>query len=182
MSQLVTEVESSSAMGHFDIHKVSEGLVLGVLRELYGWTKLRNLNAEEQVNFPGIDLADDEAGVAVQVTGTSTLEKVQGTVKTFLAHGLDKRYQRVIVYVLTRKQASYSQDAIDRVASGRIFITASNDILDMRDVCAKAASVEPKQLSAALEVVRAYMRGGVAAGLSEEDFDPHALSVASRVA
>lgn len=27
MSQLVTQVEASAAMGHFDIHKVSEGLV-----------------------------------------------------------------------------------------------------------------------------------------------------------
>lgn len=177
MSQLVTQVESSSAMGHFDIHKVSEGLVLGVMRELYGWRKLRNLNAEERVNFPGIDLADDTAGVAVQVTGTSTLEKVKGTVETFLAHGLEKRYQRLIVYVLTRKQSTYSQDAIDRVASGRISVTASDDILDVRDVCAKAASVEPRQLSAALEVARSYMRGGVGAGLSEADFDPPALPV-----
>lgn len=172
MSQLVAQVEASSAMGHFDIHKVSEGLVLGVFRELYGWKKIRNLNAEERVNFPGIDLADDEAGVAVQVTGTSTLEKVKGTVETFLSHGLDKRYRRLVVYVLTRKQASYSQDAIDRVARGRIAVSGSNDILDIRNICAAAANVEPRQLSAALDVVRAYIRGGIATGLSEADFDP----------
>lgn len=180
MSQLVTQVEASSAMGHFDIHKVSEGLVLGVLRELYGWQKLRNLNTEDRVNFPGIDLADDDAGVAIQVTGTPTLEKIKGTVETFLLHNLDQRYQRLVVYVLTRKQASYSQDAIDRVASGRISIKSSDDVLDMRDICAKAASVEPRELAAALDVVRAYMRGGVATGLSEEDFDP-SLSTLERV-
>jgi len=177
MSQLVTQVEASSAMSHFDIHKVSEGMVLGVLRELHGWKKLRNLNAEERVNFPGIDLADDEAGVAVQVTGTSTLEKVKETVKTFLSHDLDKRYRRLVVYVLTRKQASYSQDAIDRVAKGRIAVSGSEDILDMRDICAAAANAEPRQLSTALDVVRAYMRGGIAAGLSEADFDPPASPV-----
>jgi len=177
MSELEAQVEASSAMGHFDIHKVSEGLVLGVLRELYGWEKLRNLNADERPNFPGIDLADDEKRIAIQVTGTPTLEKVKATIETFLSHGLDKRYQRLMVYVLTRKQTSYSQDAIDRVASSRISISSTHDIVDMRDICARAANVQPRQLAAALEVVRAYMRGGVATGLSEVDFDPPTLTV-----
>lgn len=172
MSQFVTQVEASSAMGHFDIHKVSENLVLGLLRELYGWKKLRNLNADEQVNYPGIDLADDDLRIAVQVTGTPTLDKVKGTIETFLSHDLDKRYQRLLIYVLTRKQSSYSQDAIDRVSSGRISLKAEDDIVDMGDICAKAANVAPRQLTAAIEIIRAYMRGGISAGLSESDFDP----------
>lgn len=174
MSQLVAQVEASSAMGHFDLHRVSEGLVLGVMRELYGWQQLRNLNADERVNFPGIDLADDKASVAVQVTGTPSLEKVKGTIETFLSHKLDERYQRLVVYVLTRKQASYSQEAIDRVACGRMRFSGADDVVDMRDICAAAANVEPRRLVAALDVVRAYMRGGVAAGLSEADLDPPA--------
>lgn len=172
MAQLEKEVEASSAMGSFDTHKASEGLVLGVLRELYGWKGLRNLNATEKTNFPGIDLADDEAGVAIQVTGTPSLEKIKSTIETFLAHGLEKRYRRLIAYVLVRKQSSYSKDAIERVANSRIAFNSTDDIVDMRDICAQAAIVEPSRLSAALEVVRAYMRGGVAAGLAEADFDP----------
>lgn len=172
MSQLATEVEASSAMGLYDINKVSEGLILGVMRELYGWRKLRNLNVDEKTNFPGIDLADDEAGVAIQVTSTSTLEKVKGTIDTFLAHKLDRRYQRLLFYVLTRKQTSYSQDAIDRAAQGRVIVKATDDILDVRDICAEAANAEPTQLMKALEIVRAYMRGGIARGLAEADFDP----------
>lgn len=177
MSQLVTQVEASAAMSQFDIHRASEGLVLGLLRELYGWPRLRNLNTEERTNFPGIDLADDEARVAVQVTGTPTLDKIKGTVSTFLTHGLDKRYDRLVIYVLTRKQGSYSQDAIDKVSLGRVNVSAHDDILDVRDVCAKASTVDPKTLANALEVLRSYMRGGVAAGLAEEDFDPPAFPV-----
>lgn len=174
MSQLVTQVEAASAMQMYDINKVSENLVLGVLRELYGWRHLRNLNATERANFPGIDLADDVAGVAIQVTATTTLDKIKSTIDTFLAHGLDKKYKRVVVYVLGRKQASYSQEAIDRVANGRLKLDAGKDILDHRDVCGVAPDVDPKQLVAALEVVRTYMRGGVAKGLGEEDFNPSA--------
>lgn len=176
MAQLEKEVEAAAAMGHFDIHKASEGLVLGVLRELYGWRKLRNLNADEKANYPGIDLADDEAGVAVQVTGTSNLEKVKATIETFVNHGLNVRYRRLIMYVLTRKQSSYSQDAIDRVAAGRISVKSADDIIDMRDVCAQASTVDPRQLAAAIEVARAYMRGGAGAGLAEADFDPPSTS------
>jgi hypothetical protein len=172
MSQLSTQVEAASSMQLYDIHKVSENLILGVLRELYGWRHLRNLNATERANFPGIDLADDAAGVAIQVTATPTLDKIKSTIETFLAHGLDKKYQRVVVYVLGRKQTTYSQDAIDRAAKGKFKLDTANDILDHRDVCGVAVDVEPKQLVAALEVVRTYMRGGVARGLGEEDFNP----------
>lgn len=172
MSQLSTQVEAASSMQLYDIHKVSENLILGVLRELYGWRHLRNLNATERANFPGIDLADDAAGVAIQVTATPTLDKIKSTIETFLAHGLDKKYQRVVVYVLGRKQTTYSQDAIDRAAKGKFKLDTANDILDHRDVCGVAVDVEPKQLVAAMEVVRTYMRGGVARGLGEEDFNP----------
>lgn len=172
MAQLERQVEASAAMGHFDLHKVSEGVVLGVLRALYGWARLRNLNADERANFPGIDLADDEARVAIQVTGTPTLDKIKGTIGTFIKHDLDQRYSRLLVYVLTHKQSSYSQEAIDRVADGKIQFKVADDVIDMRNVCAQAANAEPRQLSAALDVVRAYMRGGVPAGLSETDFDP----------
>jgi hypothetical protein len=172
MSQLVTQVEAASAMQMYDINKVSENLVLGVLRELYGWRHLRNLNSTEKANFPGIDLADDVAGVAVQVTGTPTLDKIKSTVGTFLKHGLDGKYKRVVVYVLGRKQTSYSQDAIDRAGDGNFKLDAGKDILDYSNICSAAAEVDPKQLVAALEVVRTYMRGGVGRGLGEEDFNP----------
>lgn len=172
MSQLATRAEGASSAQMYDAHKVSENLVLGVFRELYGWRNLRNLNSAESANFPGIDLADDVAGVAIQITATPTLDKVKSTIETFLAYGLDKKYQRVVIYVLSRKQGSYSQEAIDRAAKGKFSFDADKDILDFRDVCGTAANVDPKQLAAALEVVRTYMRGGVARGLSEEDFDP----------
>lgn len=174
MAQLSSQVEASSAMQMYDIHKVSENLVLGVMKELYGWRNLRNLNSAERINFPGIDLADDEAGVAVQVTATPALDKIKSTIETFLAHGLDKTYHRLVVYVLARKQGSYSQDALDRACQGRVKLSATEDILDFRDVCATASNVDPKQAAAALDVVRTYMRGGVAGGLGEADFDPPA--------
>ena len=172
MASLATQIEAASAMHTYDIHKVSENLVLGVLREIYGWRHLRNLNSTERADFPAIDLADDVAGVAIQVTGTPTLDKIKSTVATFINHGLYEKYQRVVVVVLGRKQTSYSQDAIDLAGQGKFKLDARRDILDQSDICSAAAEVTPQRLAAALEVVRAYMRGGIPRGLGEDDFDP----------
>lgn len=168
MSQLVAQVKASNAMGHYDIHKVSEGMMLGILKELYGWKNLRDLNAEERMNFPGIDLADDERKLAVQVTATSTLDKIKSSIQTFLTHGLDERYRRVVFCVLTEKQRSYSQDSINRVSGNRISVDASNDIIDYQDLCAVAANAQPAGLVAALNVARAYMRGADAVAVAPQ--------------
>ena len=48
VARLVTEVEAAVAMGHLDINKISEDVVCGVIRELYEFENLRNLNGDEK--------------------------------------------------------------------------------------------------------------------------------------
>ena len=64
LATLSRQVEASVAMGHFDINKICEDVFCGIFKELYGLTALRNLNEEERQNYPGIDLADEDARVA----------------------------------------------------------------------------------------------------------------------
>jgi hypothetical protein len=52
LAQLAVEIETSSAMQLYDINKVSENLVLGLMRELFGWNQLRNLNTGREDQFP----------------------------------------------------------------------------------------------------------------------------------
>lgn len=170
VAQLRREIEAASAMGQFDAHKVSENLMCGLLRELCGWSALRNLNAE-QANFPGIDLADDTHRVAAQVTATADIGKVKYTLEQFVGHDLHKRYDRLIVYVLTAKQGSYSQSAIESACAGKHQFSASTDIWDYKELCSKAADAEPHKLQAAVNHLKAYLRG-VPVGLANEDIDP----------
>lgn len=172
LSGLVTQMEGNSAMGLTDLPVLAEGVVLGLFRELWDLPNLRNLNATEQKNYPGIDLADSGKRVAVQVTATSTLDKVKDTVKTFLAHGLEKHYDTLLIYVLTRKQGSYSGRAIEALLQGRLVFNAEEHVLDYKDLLSKAAHLPPARVSAALDVVLSYVRGGKKAGLANEDFDP----------
>ena len=89
-AQFRNEVEAASAMGHFDTHKVAENVICGLLRELCDWPDLHNLNTE-QANFPGIDLADDNARVAIQVTATADIAKIKHTIEKFVNHSLHLR-------------------------------------------------------------------------------------------
>src|SRR5262249_41285205 len=109
-----------------DINRVAEYILLPILKEVYNYSQLRNLN-EETGNYPGIDLADDDAGVAIQVTSTRSLEKVKHTLEQFFKKRptyekspvLKKRsaskkspasekplaalYDKLIIYILTEK-------------------------------------------------------------------------------
>ena len=170
LAQFRSEIEAASAMGHFDAHKVAENIVCSLMRELCDWPDLRNLNAE-QANFPGIDLADDNKRIAIQVTATADITKVKHTIEKFVGHSLYQQYDRLIVYVLTTKQGSYSHSAIDSACEGTFQFSANKDIWDYQELCSKAADASPQQLQVALNDLKAYLRG-VPMGLADEDIDP----------
>ena len=158
-------------MGHFDINKICEDVFCGIFKEMYGFENLRNLNEDDGQNYPGIDLADDEAGVAIQVTSDKTLEKVKVSLNTIIKHGLHEKYDRVIFYILTRKQGSYSETVIKEICEKKLTFDVSSDILDFTDLATRAATAEPQRLKRAVDVLRAYMHG-CDVGLADEDFDP----------
>lgn len=170
ITQLRGEAEAASAMQLYDTHKVAENVICGLLRELCSYSNMRNLNAE-QSNFPGIDLADDTERVAVQVTATADLIKVKNTLETFGNHQHHSKYDRVIIYILTTKQKSYSQAAINAILPDNFSFDVNNDIWDYQNLCSKAADVPPKNLHAAINHLKSYLRG-VAIGLANEDIDP----------
>ncbi|MCG8521118.1 MAG: SMEK domain-containing protein [Pseudomonadales bacterium] len=164
------EIEAASAMTQFDAHQVAENVICGLLRELCDWPDMHNLNAD-QANFPGIDLADDTARVAVQVTATADIGKIKHTIDTFIRHNLHEQYDRLVLYVLTAKQGSYSQSIIETACQGKVKFSSSHDVWDYRELCAKAAEAPPKRLQAAVDHLKAHLRG-VPIGLADEDIDP----------
>lgn len=170
VAQFRNEIEAASAMGQFDAHQVAENVMCGLLRQLCGWPTLRNMNTE-QANFPGIDLADDTNRVAIQVTATADIGKIKYTIEQFVAQNLHQRYDRLIVYVLTTKQGSYSQAAVNSACVGKHQFSTSTDVWDYKELCSKAADAEPQKLQAALNHLKAYLRG-VPVGLADEDIDP----------
>ena len=71
-----SRVRLANAVNYTDINLVAEDLLEVLLKQVYGWKHLENLNRTQQ-NYPGIDLGDSEARVAVQVTSRADAKKVK---------------------------------------------------------------------------------------------------------
>ncbi len=158
-------------MDHFDINKICEDVFCELFRVLYGFDNIRNLNKEEKPNFPGIDLADDEARVAIQVTSDAKLKKIKDTLKKIIKHSLHEKYDRIIIYILIRKQGSYLAKSISKICQDKIKFDTSSDIKDFTDLATEGANASPQNLKRAVDILGAYMRG-CDVELADQDFDP----------
>jgi hypothetical protein len=152
-------ITASTATGMYDINRISEKILLELFQVIMGWPHLRNLNAEERENFPAIDLADDINRLSIQISSTPDLLKVNKTLKTFLKHKLEQSYDRVIIYVLTERQKTYSQKSIDKVVKSQLKFCAKTDIQDSHDLLGFAATLEPARLEKAVSILRNYRLG-----------------------
>jgi len=87
----IAEIQASNALSYFDINKVSEGTSMKLLNLIFNY-KLSDLNLVK-VNHPGVDLGDQENGVAIQVTSQTTAGKIRYSLDKFYENGLDKVYR-----------------------------------------------------------------------------------------
>lgn len=169
MAQFYAQIRGATYIGRTDFNKVSETVLIPLLSEVYGYSHLRNLNTEK-VNFPGIDLGDDYARVAYQVTATADGEKVKDTLQKFVDHGLYKDYDRLVVYILTEKQSTYSDKPFQDIIDGKFSFDISQDIIDYRDVL---NTIKDFQLDKAIKVQKIletnFIRGDVV--LYQEEID-----------
>ena len=137
MSIFVTQVKGANAMNQTDINKISETILIPLFAEVYSYENLKNLNTTEHVNFPGIDLGDEVAKVAFQITSTPGIDKVKDTLQKFADYGFYKKYNRILIYVLTERQKSYSKNALEPIFQGRFAFNPDKDILDYRNILEK---------------------------------------------
>jgi len=134
MSRFVYQVESATAMGQTDINKVAETILTPLIAEIYGYKNLKNLNFTEGSNFPSIDLGDETARVAFQITATPGIEKVKHTLTKFVEYKYYEKYDRIIIYIITEKQKSYSDTEIKKIINGKFSFDVKKDIWDKRDI------------------------------------------------
>ena len=160
MSIFVTQVRGAGALGQTDINKVSETVLIPLFAEVYGYRKLRNLNTTERANYPAIDLADDEARVAFQITSRADLEKVKDTLRKFADHKLYKKYDKLVIYVLTQKQQSYSKAPCESIVHGRFDFDVDRDIEDYRDILRRLEDFQIDKTSIIRDILEANFAEG----------------------
>lgn len=134
MAIFVAQVKGATAMGRTDINRVSETVLIPLLSEVFGYQALKNLNYTEEENYPGIDLGDEQARVAFQVTSTASIEKVRETLIKFVRYRLYEKYDQLFMYILTEKQKSYSDKGLSEILEGKCSFDVSRQILDYQDI------------------------------------------------
>jgi hypothetical protein len=152
-------VRLENVSDRYDINRLSESIMLPVLRLLYDLKDLRNKNYTDARNYPGIDLADDTAKIAFQITSTSDNKKIKDTLQIIKDHQLDKKYERFVVYILTSKHGKYSDK--DYAVLDVDFLK-DRDIWDYSDLCKTVSEISDVQI---LRRVLRYLEDTVGRGL-----------------
>jgi len=67
----VAEMKAAKALNRTGINHVCEIILMPLFARVYGWENLKNLNSAEHFNYPGVDLGDSTARVAIQVTSAA---------------------------------------------------------------------------------------------------------------
>ena len=133
-SRFVTEVEGNKAQDLLDTNLISENVALPILAKLFDCPNLINANHEGNRNFPGIDLIDKEKRIAFQVTATPTLDKIKTTIKTVLKHSLQYSFDQLYIYVISKKQGTYSTNAVNDLIQGKFNFDPQKHVIDFSDL------------------------------------------------
>ena len=100
----------------------------------------------EHSDYPAIDLGDEEARVAFQITSTTNINKVKDTLQKFVDRELYKEYNRLIIYILTERQKSYSKEACQLIVQDKFDFEPDRDILDFRDILRDIGGFQTSQV------------------------------------
>ena len=140
ITRLERQVELATAQGRTDINLALEDAFIPILKATYNLPNLVNLNRKRK-NYPGIDLGDDHDRVAFQITSTTTLDKVKSTVQQFMDRAYYNSFDELYVLMLTPKQSSYSQAAIDGLLTDQLSFNCKKHIIDLGDLLREVSAL-----------------------------------------
>jgi len=103
---LRTEISQSGKLGLTDIHKQCENFIKHLLNRIYGY-QLVNLNGSI-ANFPGLDIGDEQQGIAYQVSSERTSAKVDDMLDKVLRYRHYEKFPSIKLFLLSEKQTTYS--------------------------------------------------------------------------
>ncbi|MBQ8204417.1 MAG: SMEK domain-containing protein [Alistipes sp.] len=132
LSRFTEQVKILNSNGEFSINIHAENILINILNIIYD-CNLKNVNYEENKIYPSIDLRDYDKRIAIQVTSTSSLDKIKHTLSGFISNELYKNFDTLYVYIITEKQKKYKQSSIDEIIGDKIKFT-TGCIIDKTDL------------------------------------------------
>jgi len=149
-ARFVVEVQGFNAIGNYHINIHAESFLIPVLSEVLG-LQLENLNTSQRKNFPAIDLADFTNRVAIQVTSSSSLEKIKSTLETFGRHNLHQQFDVLYIYIITEKYEKYNDTKLEAAIPQGFTFNSVDHVIDKDSILQKINSISatPKLLTIA---------------------------------
>ncbi|KVK74265.1 hypothetical protein WS90_31130 [Burkholderia cepacia] len=139
-------VDIKTKAGLLDSAIFGESLARDLVKIAFGYKDLANLNLKK--SFTAVDLGSSEAACAVQVTLTTSADKIVETQQLFFKHHLNDTYNRLMFIILRDKTSRYQNRHIVRQA-GSFSFDPDKDILDLGDLFnLLVVEAEPAKLDA----------------------------------
>jgi DNA polymerase III delta prime subunit len=138
LARFAGEVKNANAINWYDLNRESQNFLVPCFQILFKAPQLHNLDIDKN-NSLGIDLADDSERLAFQVTSDSSGKKVKETLEKFRDHGLNEKYDKLIIYIIGDKQNKYTID-FSRYTPDNFIFDKTKDIVDQNDVIKKIES------------------------------------------
>lgn len=132
LSRLTEQVEILNNNGEFSINVHAENILIDILNTIYD-CNLENVNYKENKIYPAIDLRDYKNRIAIQVTSTANMGKVKHTLSEYISNKLYEKFDKLHIFILTKKQTKYDQTTIDNLVNG-IFSFTTDSIIDKTDL------------------------------------------------
>lgn len=132
LSRFRSEVETLNSQSLYDINIHAENVIIPILNKIYGFS-LKNANLEEK-NSSAIDLIDKENRIAIQVTSTANSDKIKHTLNQYKQLKNRDEFDVLLVYIITKKQRSYSQKIFDEIVDGDFEFSYKTNILDYENL------------------------------------------------
>ncbi|PRY13780.1 hypothetical protein CLV24_105150 [Pontibacter ummariensis] len=132
LSRFRTETENLNSLNLYDINIHAENVIIPILNKVYG-LNLVNANLEEK-NYSAIDLIDRENRIAIQVTSTSSGEKIKYTLEQYVKYKKNEEFDILLVYVITAKQAKYSDESFKKIINEEFDFNSKDNIYDYENL------------------------------------------------
>lgn len=101
LSFLVAEVELEIHNNMVSTNMIAEEIVCGLLNRVFDYQLV--FANQINTNSPAVDLVDQEHSIAVQVTVSNTVRKVQHTLEVFRKYRLYEEYRTLVIFVMSNR-------------------------------------------------------------------------------
>lgn len=158
MAWLVLRVSGANAAGRTDLNKIAETVLIPLFAEIYNYRNLKNLNSE-RMNFPAIDLGDDDAKVAFQITARADITKIRNTLRKFEHYKLYERFSKLYIYDLGNKKRRFRINLRKTVDQDGYCFDRENSVLDYHDVIRETDGLSVEKVLKIQNILENYLVG-----------------------